>query len=248
MKIYTSIVVENWYTSVNRTIELSWFEYCGPVSEAKGASQQEKDLNKQQAEFYKTMTADYEAQFAKQSAVIDAINKVAQPILAAGPGQYGFAPAEDTAYRTQASEGTAANYQAAKKAVGEQLATAGGGNEFLPSGAADQINAQVDTAAAADESNKALQITEAGYAKGAQNYAEAANMESQAAGLINPLGYSGAATSAGSSAFQGADTIQQQDSAASPWGAIGGLLGGAASAFTGGFGTALGGKLGGKKP
>jgi hypothetical protein len=59
----------------------------------------------------------------------------------------------------------------------------------------------------------------------------------------NPLGYSSGATGAGSSAFGGASTIQQQNAASSPWGTIGGLLGGAAGSFLGPLGGAVGKKF-----
>src|SRR6185312_499960 len=80
----------------------------------KGATQQEKDLQKQQAAFYSTLTADYNQQFAKQGAIIDSLNKVWGPIFQAGPNQYGFSTAEDTTLHTQAKEGTANDYQQAQ--------------------------------------------------------------------------------------------------------------------------------------
>lgn len=244
MRIATKIRIDNWFSSPSlEPTEIQSFEYSGPVDKLKGASKQETEINKAQTAFYDTLRKDYEQQFAKQGAIISAIDAVAAPIMKAGPGQYGYSTAEDTALRTQASEGTAQQYQNVKKALSSQVAAEGGGNEFLPSGAKVELDANIDTAAAESESEKQLGITQKGYDIGRQNYTQASEMEASAAGLTNPLGYAGSAESAGNEAFTGAKDIAQQNDAASPWGVIGGIVGGGLSAFSGGFGTSLGKKV-----
>jgi hypothetical protein len=89
-----------------------------------------------------------------------------------------------------------------------------------------------------------LGIKQAGYTQGANDYNSAISAEEQAAGLYNPTGYSGAATSAGNAAASEANTIQQENTAASPWTMVGGILGGVAGSFAGPLGTSIGSKLG----
>lgn len=243
MKIYTRIVLDMITGELLATNSRLYF---GPVAVCKGASQQQNDLAASQAALNQTLISNYSTQFANQQAIFAAIKSVYDPIFAAGPNQYGFSQAEDTALRTQATEGTAANYRQAEKATASQLASAGGGNNVLPSGVAADIDARVKGAAAGQESSQNLGITTAGYAAGKENFQNASNAEFGVASGENPLGYAGAAINSGKAAFDEATTIQQANAAASPWGAIGGMIGGVAGAFAGnpGLGASIGGFLG----
>ncbi len=114
------------------------------------------------------------------------------------------------------------------------MAARGGGNSFLPSGAEADIHSRVAGAAAQQESAQQLGITTTGYATGRENFNNATNVEMGIASGYNPLGYAGAATNAGTSAFNSATEIQKANAAASPWGTIGGLVGGLAGGFLSG--------------
>lgn len=217
----------------------------GPVIFLKGASSQQKQLQQQQTQLSQTLSNAYNQAFANQHAVFSSIRAVFDPIFNAGPSQYGFANAEDVALRTQASEGTAQEYQQASRATAERMAAEGGGNSVLPSGVQAQIQGQVAGAAAESESNKQLDITKAGYEQGRQNFLTASNAEMAVAQGYNPLGYAGAAGNTTGSAFNMATEIQKMNNAASPWGAVGGILGGLAGSIAGPLGTSIGSKLGG---
>jgi hypothetical protein len=219
--------------------------YIGPVAYCKGASSEQKALEASQTNFYNTLLQQQQAQFGKQDALYAAVRGVYDPIIAAGPNQYGFAGAEDRALRTQASEGTAAQYRQAEAATSAAMAARGGGNSFLPSGAEADIHSRVAGAAAAQESSQQLGITKAGYEVGRENFNNATGVEMGIASGYNPLGYANSATTAGNSAFNMASEIQKANAAASPWGTIGGLVGGIAGSFAGPFGAALGKKVGG---
>lgn len=209
-----------------------------------GASSQEQSISQSQQQMMTTLQNNYGQQFKNQSAILSSLTNSANSILAAGPGQYGFTPQENAALRTQADSGTAAAYQSARQAAGEQMAAIGGGNTYLPSGTQSAINANIATQAASQQANQQLGITEAGYQQGLANYQNAQNVLSGVAQQENPLGYAGAATSASNSAFGSANTIQQQQNAKmqSIMGLVGGIAGGVLS---GGATTALGGILGG---
>ena len=61
-------------------------------------------------------------QYANQTALYAQVKSVLDPILNAGPNQQGFSAAELNTLNAQAVEGTAENYSAAGKAVGEATA------------------------------------------------------------------------------------------------------------------------------
>ncbi len=220
------------------------FDYTGPIDLACGGgpSQAQQNLANQQAAFYQTMTNSYQQQFAGQTAVLNALQTAWAPILAAGPNQYGFNPAEDSAMRSQATQGTAASYSQASRALNASLA-ARGGDGFIPSGETAQLNSQVAQAAANQQSSENLGITEAGYAQGRANFGAASQAMGDVSAQMNPASYISGANQAGSSAFSSATTNYNEAQAASPWNAVSGILGGALTtgldAFTGGIGGSL---------
>jgi hypothetical protein len=205
------------------------------------ASAQQKQIAQEQQQFYQTLTQSFQQNFAQQQNILSSLQQSFAPILAAGINQYGFSPAEDAALRTQATSGTAQQYQMAQQATAAQLAAVGGGNQFLPSGAAAQLTQQTALAAAQQQSAEQLGITTAGYQQGQANYLAAAGELGQVAAQENPLGYAQAATGAGQTAFGSAETVAQERSG---WSAIlGGALGGfISSSFAGPYGA------GGKGP
>lgn len=206
-----------------------------------GASSSENAIASQQQKFFGSLQQSYQTAFAGQQNILNSLNQAMSPILAAGIGQYGFTPQEDAALRTQASAGTATQYANAAKATGEQLASVGGGNTFLPSGVQSKLQSQTALQAAQQESAQQLGITQAGYEQGRQNFLSAAGAMQQDASMLNPQGYANSATGAGSAAFGSQAQIWQQNQESSPWNIVGGVLGGAMQAglgaFTGGIGT-----------
>lgn len=225
------------------------YAYEGPVLNAcfGGASKTDKQLAQNESQFTNQLQSNYTSQFQGQKAILGQLSAAFEPIVAKGPSQYGFAPAEDSALRTQATEGTAQQYQNAKQATGEALASAGGGNSVLPTGTAAGLQANNAVAAAGQESQQLLGITNAGYQQGNQNFNNAAAGLSGVASQMQPLGYAGAATSASGQAFSEADTVNQEEQAAKQqmWSTIGGIAGAGASFIPGVGGAVLGKVIGG---
>lgn len=225
-------------------VELEARSYHGPVDLlCGGPSSQESAIASEQQSFYETLQSNYDQMFAGQQQILQSLQNTFAPILAAGPNQYGFSPAENSALNSQATNQTASNYQAAATAVGAQDAAQGGGNQFLPAGGNTQRQQQVANAAAQQESNQQLGITEAGYQQGRANFQTAASALGSTAAMMNPTSYASAANSAGTSAFSSANTIWQQKQAM--WNFLGGILGGAASKLGGGGGAGGGSGSGG---
>lgn len=247
MYVYTKVIFN---LNTSEVLDQDGFFYEGPVALCKGATQEmknqaanEAELARKQADFYEVMSGSYNKMFAGQTAILDTIQKMWLPVFQKGADQYGYTTAQDRALRTQAAEGTSAAYKQTKQAVAEQQAAAGG-DAYIPKGATTAINASLASAATAQERQQQLDITNKGYDLGRQNFLQASAALGGVAGMQNPLGYSGATSTAGSTAsstgYQAGGLytdIQKADQAASPWNIVGGILGG-------GFGTALGGGLG----
>jgi hypothetical protein len=214
--------------------------WIGPVAFAKGASAAQNNLANQQAGFYSALQGDYAQQFAGQNAILGTLTNTLNPIIAAGPNQFGFNAAETNNLNSQAIQGTGQQYNNAKQALGAQQAAAGGGNTLLPSGVQSQQQAGLASSAANQASNQLLGIQQAGYEQGHQQYESAIGQLGGVASQYNPEGYASQATGAGSAAANTANQITQENNAASPWGLVGGILGGAASGFASGFGGGLG--------
>lgn len=241
MQVTTKIV---WDMTTGQVLAHDWFHYSGPFMRLKGASAAQERLASSQADFYKTLQQDYGQQFANQGKILSSLQTAWQPILNAGINQFGFSPAETAALRSQATEGTAQTYQKASQALGQNIAAQGGGNVPIPSGASQQLQTELASAAAAQESSANNQITQAGYSQGRSNYLNAASSLGGVAGQYSPVGFAGAANNSGTDAFGSATEVQKMNNAASPWGTIGGILGGVAGSFLGPLGTSLGSKLG----
>lgn len=257
MYIYTKLVLD----PNGNVIEQEGYEYNGPLAYCKGASKEEKaqaaqqaELSKRQGAFFDVMTASYNKMFAGQTAILSTLQKTFAPILAAGPSQYGLSVAEDRAMRTMSSEATAQSYKMAKQAVAEGQAAATG-DAFIPKGSDAQVRAQLASAAAAQESQQQLGITQRGFDVGRQQFGFAAQQLGGVAQQMSPTGYAGQVSTAGQTATLGSaeafdqyKDIYEQNKAASGWNIAGGILGGALTAgvsgFTGGYGKALGEKLG----
>lgn len=198
-----------------------------------GSNQQQQQITDEQQQFYKTLTDQYNTIFGQNQAITGALTSEFMPILQAGPSQTGFDPSQETAMRTQNTENVATNYAQAQKATAQILAARGGGNTLLPSSVSANLLAANTNAAAAQRAAGENQITQQNYAQGYQNWQAAANVLGSTAGLLNPTGYSGQATGAGSAASTSATNLAASSFA--PWGAALGALGSVGGMAAGGY-------------
>ena len=219
--------------ATGQVLEKLGYEYYGLLAYCKGASAAETAQAQSLSALTSTMTSNYNTLFAGQSNIIKSLTDAFTPITNAGVNQYGFSAAEDAALRTQAGEKTAGAFASSERALQNRIAAQGGGNNFLPSGAAAQLENQNYTEAAAVQSGENLAITKAGYDTGRSNFNEAAGVLSGAAGMLNPTAGGSAAAGAGSSAFSALDTVNKENQAGSFGAIAAGLLGGAIDAGIG---------------
>jgi hypothetical protein len=187
---------------------------CGPSS-------QEKALAASEQSFSQLLQQNYQTQFANQQGVLDTLNHTLSPIVSAGPNQQGFSPQELASMETTAINTTAGNYANAARALATNIAgqtrtgtgAAGAGGTGLETGIQQQEQAQLASNAAGALSNEQLGIVNANYATGRQNFQNATGGLETLSGQYNPLGYAGAGTTAGSTAFNEAGAINQQSQA-----------------------------------
>lgn len=176
-----------------------------------GASSQQNQVESEQNEFYQQAIQEQSQVYGEDQQILQYMSGIYEPILAKGPNQQGFSTTQLNSLNTTAVEGTAQNYSQAAKAVGEQTAAEGGGDTYLPSGGTAQLKGEVATAAAGQESSEENQIQQADYQQGYNEWQSAAQGLSTVAGDLNPVGYSGAATSAGSATSSTANQIAEEN-------------------------------------
>jgi hypothetical protein len=203
-----------------------------------GSNQQQQNITDEQANFYKTMTDQYNTIFGQDQAITGALTSAFTPILQAGPSQTGFSPGQENAMRTQNTETVATDYAQAQRATAQVLAAKGGGNTFLPSSTTANILAGNANAAAAQRAQGENQITQQNYAQGYQNWQTAASVLGSTAGLLNPTSFAGATTGAGGAADTSANALAASSFA--PWGAALGALGSVGGMAAGGYMQGLG--------
>jgi hypothetical protein len=175
-----------------------------------GSTPQQSQIETQQQQFMSEAMQQQETSWSQDQDILAQMRAVYQPIFAAGPSQEGFSPEEKANLNTQVTDQTAQNYGQAAQAVGEQLAAQGGGNIAIPSGATATIKGQLASSAASQEASERLGITQGSYEQGYQNWLNAAQGMTNAAKMTDPVGFSGAATSAGGAAASTANQIATQ--------------------------------------
>ena len=175
------------------------------------ASDAQNNLQTEQMDFYKQLQQQDSQTFGEFQDILPQITAAYSPILAAGPSQNGFSTAETNDLNTQADEGTAQTYADANRALKEQQAARGGGNTYLPSGVDNAESESLLSDAAAKSASQKLQIKQAGYAQGNQNFRDATAALTGEQSILNPQGAASVANSGGSSAGTTANQITSEN-------------------------------------
>jgi hypothetical protein len=177
-----------------------------------GASSSEKQISQQQQDNLNTMSNEASQAFGQSSQVFQQLSSAFSPVLAAGPGQSGFTPAELANLKSQAITNTGVATRNAQQAAGERGAAQGGGTTILPSGAQMGQNAAIAEAGAQQTAGELSNINLQNAQLGQQNWMNAAGVLSGATNTFNAsTGLANAATGAGSAAFSSANSINQQN-------------------------------------
>jgi hypothetical protein len=189
-----------------------------------GSTQAQNQINQAQTNFYNNLTQTYQTEFGQGEGIFSDLSSSLAPIVAAGVNQQGFSAAELAGLNTQAIQNAGNTYAQESQAANESMAARGGGNVALPSGAQNQVQEEIGTAAENQKSSSLNTINLQNYATGRQNYFNAVGaLSGLPAAIYNPLSGAGsAATGAGSAAMTGATEIQQSNDS---WmGVLGGVI------------------------
>ena len=210
------------------------YNYEGEISRACGASAAQTATEQSQSAFMTQVMQQSATTFGAANSVFQGLMSTFAPIVAAGPSQQGFSPAELSNLNSQAITQTGQAYKNAKAAVGNAEAATGGGNQALPNGASVGADINLASSAANQTASELGQIGEQNYATGRQNYQNAVQGEENAPGVFNAAtGAANAGTSSGEATATTANQIAQQNNS---WmSAVSGALGSVAGAATGGF-------------
>jgi hypothetical protein len=199
-----------------------------------GSSAQQNQLASQEASFSSLLSANYAQNFGAQSQTLQNLTNQFTPIAEAGPDQQGMGPQQLAALNTQATEGVGQNYANASRALNTQLSSQGGGNEYLPTGAAASLKGNLASSAANQLSSEQLAITNQNYNLGRSNWQNATSGLNALAGEYNPNAIAGQASGANQSAAGQAKEINQENN---QWqGELAGVITGGISALSGGLG------------
>jgi len=195
------------------------------------ASDAQNQIQQEDIQTMQDYNAKQKQQYVNQTELYSQVKSVLDPILNAGPNQKGYSTDELNNLNAQAKEGTAENYSAAGKAVAENLAAEGGGENSLPNGAQLQLKQETANSAAQEESKEESEITSSDYQTGRENFTNAEQGEMAIAAGENPLGYANATTSAESTAGSEANAIASENTSWSnaAIGAAGAIGGGIAT-------------------
>ena len=198
--------------------------YSGTADLVCGASGGQKMAAAEQKKITDLLTSDAQLIFGKDQHILDSIMGALEPVVNAGPNQYGFSAAEDSAKRTQATDTLAAAGRNATNAVRSAVAAQGGMN--LPSGSEAAIEGNLAEDQANKQAEAQLKITDEGFATGRQNFFAAEGAAASAPGALeNPATSAfGAASGASEGNIKAQDDITAANNA---WMApVAGLAGG----------------------
>ena len=231
MKIYTKVIAV-WDGSEYAITHTEGFDFDGPVALCCGASSQQTDTYNQQSELSKQIMLQGQQVFGSASNVFKDLVSSLAPTVAAGPNQEGFSAAEKAALQSQAITQSGLAYKNAKAAVGNAIASQGGGNTGLTSGANIGVEANLAESAAENTSNELNTINLKNYETGRENYDKAVSGIAGATNVFNPaIGLDNSGTGALEGQSSTANQIAQENNS---WvqgvtGALGGIAGGIAT-------------------
>src|SRR6185437_14289840 len=183
MRIYTSLTVD---IESGEVVSCDFYEYHGPVDLCCGASSQQNETYNEQSDLSKQIMQQGQEVFGSASSVFNDLISSLAPTVAAGPNQEGFSQAEKAALQSQAITQSGVAYKNAKAATGDALASEGGGNTGLTSGANIGIQEKLAESGAENTADQLNNINLQDYEVGRQNYNTAVSDISGATGVFNP--------------------------------------------------------------
>jgi hypothetical protein len=166
--------METWSQRIDR-----YLSEGRTVSGGCGPSKEMKSLNTAVQKTAGDMRQQASQIFGDASSVFTNLMGSLQSIVKGGPSQQGWSAAESNAVKSQIMDQAAINARNQKAAVGNAVASIGGGNTVTPSGLETAVNLQTNQAVEQAKSQQLEQATVADYEKGNENYFKAVSGEMQ---------------------------------------------------------------------
>jgi hypothetical protein len=209
------------------------YEYVGPLAYFKG-DKTVKAAETSQNSFDSSLQNIFQSQYATQKQNLDYLTSKMKPQIDAGGT--GYTPQQLTSMRTGATDTNSAQFQNARAALQNSISQRSGGSKLTGvSGASTEADAALLNSAAQTEAGSQEQITAQNANLQQSNYWNAINTLNGVAAQNNPLGYASSATT-GTGAVANASQAYTSSNQSQLLGALGGIVGGAASGWaSGGF-------------
>jgi|SRR5215831_1576226 len=176
-------------------------------------------------QFFDTLMAQQQQAFGGNQAALQSLQSAWQPVLQTGAVPYGYSKGLDQLLSSKAiQEGAAATANAQSAAELKAKQESGGAN-VLPTGAQEQIRADIAAKGAQSTAQALTGIKEAGFKQGLSNLEGATQAELGIAGGENETGLAEGATGAGALALNAGQAQWQENQASSPLSLTKGILG-----------------------
>jgi len=229
MRVTTKLTLD---METGRVLEHEFYEYTGPVALCK--NKESKRFAAQQRKFALNLQKAFEQRFREQTDLLNLVREAIQPMLVSPTG---FAPEEEAALRTSATEQIASQFAGAQRALQERQFSAG--TRLIPSGAALSQQADLLTAQAIAEAEAQRNISIQNALLRRQNQFTAANILGGLASTASPAPIGSLAVGQGQVAFQ--QTRETERSVLAR--ILGGIAGGIGGAFFPAVGNVLAGTI-----
>jgi hypothetical protein len=194
---------------------------CGP-------SDSQEQLAGQSSAFSQLMAGNYSQALGAQNADLQNLTRQYTPISEAGPNQ-GVGGAEYARMMTAADQNVGRDYSKASQSLNMTQSSRGGGNEFLPTGAAANQRTELAAAGANTLSAADMDVANRSQAIGENRWDTANKGLAQVAQMYDPNAAGKNALGAESGAFADATKIQDMKNQAQ--GGVFGAIAGVAKPF-----------------
>jgi hypothetical protein len=193
-----------------------------------------KQVSNSALNFMNTLQGEQQTAFAGNQAALQSLQSAWAPILAGGAIPAGYSPGLDSMLQSQIRSNGAQGTSNAENASELQQRQAGCGNNALPTGSQEAVNAQIEATGQQDTAKNLQAEKTADYQQGVTNLTSASQAELGIAQGEDETGLASGSNSAGGLASSAGQAEWQENQTSSPaaiLGDIGSAAGDATSIF-----------------
>jgi len=180
--------------------------------------------------FMSTLQGEQNTAFAGNQAALNSLQSAWSPILAGGAIPQGYSPGLDSMLQTQIRNNGAQATANSENASQLQERQESGGNNALPTGSQDAVNAEIEATGQQGTAANLQQEKTADYQQGLSNLEGASQAELGIAGAESETGLAGGANAAGGLSSAAGQAEWQENQTSSPAAILGDIGAGAKDA------------------